>query len=172
MDLLRSQNLSRSQNIPVVSFGVCEGEDPFEESATSSDPQVIPLSTMTRFEDYRFVGKRQASTDFAQDMQYLLEQESLSEDDEVFDEIGDVFVPNYRFTPEGYEYKTTTVVQEESAFFESIAPELGLLGEDEEINDEDGSVRKRNMIIIGDDTRSLVPDTKKFPFRTIGQVRF
>lgn len=140
---------------------------------TSSDPQVIPLSTMTRFEDYRFVGKRPASSNWEADMKYLYEQQIFTEEqeEEAIDEMGDVFVPNYRFTAEGYEYKTTAVFEEESAFFESVAPELGLVGEDDP-DEEDGSARKRNMVIIGPDSRTVVPDTKKYPFRTIGQVRF
>lgn len=106
-----------------------------------------------------------------EDIRYLYEQQIFEEtEDDTFDEIGDLSVPNYRITPEGYEYKTTALF-DESAFVESVAPEMGFLGEGG-LDDEEGAVRQRRTVVIGEDTRSVVPvsDVTRYPFRTIGQV--
>jgi V8-like Glu-specific endopeptidase len=166
--------LAVCQNITVASLGVCEGEDPFQESFVSSDPQVIPMSTMTRFVDYRFVGKRLPSTNFEEDIRYLLEEQMINEtDDDFLEEMDDQFIPNYRFTPEGYEYRTTLMFEEE-ALLQPVAPQLGLLGENglEGDGENDATRKRRELVLIGQDSRTPVADTTRYPFRTIANADY
>ncbi|GAX24114.1 hypothetical protein FisN_9Hh367 [Fistulifera solaris] len=164
--------LAVCQNITVASLGVCEGEDPFQESFVSSDPQVIPMSTMTRFSDYRFVGKRLPSTNFEEDIRYLLEEQMINETDDGFlEEMDDQFIPNYRFTPEGYEYRTTLMFEEES-LLQPVAPQLGLLGENGLDDDGEGNATRRELVLIGQDSRVPVADTTRYPFRTIANADY
>lgn len=138
----------------------------------STDPEIVPLSTMTRFDDFRFVGKRIKTTTWQEDFRYLYQEQEFDEAADLFDEIGAQSVPDFRITPEGFEYKAVTSTFGETALPESVAPAMGFLGE-EGLNEDSFLLRKRRKaLVIGEDTRTAVPDTTRYPFRTIGQADF
>lgn len=118
--------------------------------------EVIDEATITRFEedDFRFVTKR---TQYAKKIENF---ENMQESDEYeVDEIG-VDLHFVRRTSEGYEYASRYTLLNETTGPTSLY--TGLAEGYEFI------VNNRNLIVIGNDTRSPVPDTTIFPFRAIG----
>lgn len=141
------------------SYGPCDS--PLVESDLFVDSEVIDESTMKRFEDenFRFVMKR---TNFATELENL---EMITDpDDFVLDEMGGDrhFV---RITSEGYEYASRYGLLNETV--RATLPYKGLVEGYEFI-----AQKKRNLIVIGNDTRSAVQDTTMFPYRAIGAADF
>ncbi len=137
------------------SLGPCESL--LEESAFVMNSEVIDEATITRFadEEFRFVTKR---TRYAKKIENL-ENMSAFDDEYEVEEMG-IDRHYVRITSDGYEYASRY-----SLLNETLGPTTlykGLADGYEFI------VKNRNLIIIGNDTRSAVPDTTLYPFRAIG----
>lgn len=146
------------KDVELDSYGPCDS--PLVESELLVDDEVINGTTMRRFadENFRFVMKR---TKFATEVE---DMEDLSMfDDYVLNEMGGDrhFV---RITSEGYEYSSRYSLLNETVG--PTTPYKGLAEGYEFI------VQNRNLIIIGNDTRSAVPDTTIFPYRAIGAADY
>lgn len=151
------------KGIDLDSIGPCDSplkEPVFLDESGLVESEVIDEAVMTRFaeEDFRFVTKR---TRYASEVDYL---ENITEtDDYETDEMGGdrYFV---RITSEGFEYASRYGLLNETTGPTSLYKGL--------TEGYEFFVKHRNLIVIGNDTRSAVPDTTAFPFRTIGSMDY
>lgn len=128
---------------------------------------MITMEIMNRFsqDSFRFVTKR---TQFASQLDDY-ENRSESNTNEIMATM-DMPVQRYflRITSEGYEFMAPIV---DSATVTEIAPSTNAhkgLAEGYRRR----RLREREVLVIGDDTRSIVADTTLFPYRAIGAADF
>jgi V8-like Glu-specific endopeptidase len=124
---------------------------------------VITMDVMNRFshESFRFVTKRVKFATQLDDYEDVLESDMV---DRLDAPLRSHFL---RITSEGYEFMAPLESTQSTGTPGSSAANEGLAGQvDRKL------LRDRNLIVIGTDTRSIVPDTTAFPFRAIGSADY
>lgn len=121
---------------------------------------MITMEIMNRFaqESFRFVTKR---TDFASQLD---EYENVAESDLLLPLDMPQRRHSLRITSEGYEFMAPMDSIASTTLSTTAYKGLG--------DDYRRYLREREMIIIGEDTRSIVGDTTIFPFRAIGAADY
>ena len=137
---------------------MCAGEgDRVEQIDLSGQTEVITREIMNRFakESFRFVTK---VIDYS--------REPIREDSSSDNIFSPQETPNafnaVRVTSEGYKF-----ISKVKAFAQIQGPTVSSQGN---ITENAPRLRKRNLVVLGADTRSKVPDTTGMPYRTIGAL--
>ncbi|GAX24115.1 hypothetical protein FisN_9Hh368 [Fistulifera solaris] len=153
------------QGVTKFNYGSCDG---MNESRLSGfdfpgSADVITMDVMNRFahESFRFVTKRVKFATQLDDYEDVVESDLV-------DRLGVPLRSHFlRITSEGYEFMAPLESTQSTGTPGSSAANEGLAGQvDRKL------LRDRNLIVIGTDTRSIVPDTTAFPFRAIGSADY
>ncbi|GAX27049.1 hypothetical protein FisN_9Lh369 [Fistulifera solaris] len=140
--------------------GSCGGEgDRLEQIDLSGQTEVITREIMSRFakESFRFVTKEiDFSRDPIRDFIHNSNVFSSSVSPDGFDTV--------RVTSEGYKF-----ISKVKSFAKIQGPTPSYEGR---IAENQPRLRKRKLVVIGEDTRTMVPDSTIFPYRTMGGLDF
>ncbi len=154
-----------TQGVTKFIYGSCEG---MNESRLSGfdfpgSADVITMDIMNRFvhDSFRFVTKRVKFATQLDDYEDVVEADLV-------DRLEMPLRPHFlRITSEGYEFMAQLESTTSIGIPGSSAANEGLAGQTDR-----KLLRERNLIVIGADARSIVPDTTVFPFRAIGSADY